>query len=81
MYRELASTRANHELLQSLARTTAGRFAVGPGRSLPSGELGDLQAQFVEYRESSTWDRWWLLLLLATLLGTEWSLRRGWGLA
>jgi uncharacterized membrane protein len=79
--RELASTRANHELLQSLATTTGGRFAAGPSQSLPEGELGDLQAQFVEYRESSTWDRWWLMLLLAALLGTEWSLRRGWGLA
>jgi len=49
--RKLASTRANHEFLQSLATTTG-------GRSLPSRELGDLQAQFVEYRESSTWDRW-----------------------
>ena len=75
--RELASTRANHELLQSLATTTGGRFAAGPSQSLPEGELGDLQAQFVEYRESSTWDRWWLMLLLAALLGTEWSLRRG----
>ena len=56
--RKLASTRANHEFLQSLATTTGGRFAAGPGRSLPSRELGDLQAQFVEFRESSTWDRW-----------------------
>ena len=37
---------------QSLATTTGGRFAAGPSQSLPEGELGDLQAQFVEYRSS-----------------------------
>ncbi len=79
--RELASTKANHELLASLAATTGGRFSAGPGEALPMGQLGEMEAQFVEYRESSTWDRWWLLLLLAALLGAEWSLRRGWGLA
>ena len=79
--RELETTKANHELLQSLAETTGGRFSAGLGQALSATQLGQMQAQFVEYRESSTWDRWWYLLLLAALLGTEWTLRRGWGLA
>ena len=79
--RELETTKANHELLQLLAETTGGRFSAGLGQALSANQLGQLQAQFVEYRESSTWDRWWFLLLLAVLLGTEWTLRRGWGLA
>ncbi len=79
--RELETTKANYELLQSLAKATGGQFSAGPDNALPAGQLGNLQAQFVEYRESSTWDRWWYLLLLALMLGIEWALRRNWGLA
>jgi hypothetical protein len=82
---ELDNPVADPDLLENLARMTA---EVG-GRSLPpeglpelidelAGRSAELEEKFV--RKLTLWDNWPVLLLFVGVVGTEWFLRKKWGL-
>jgi uncharacterized membrane protein len=77
---EFASLTPNRPFLEKIARWSGGRV-------LELGELDAWAAQLpkaalplMEVRSEPLWNRWWVLVLLVALLGTEWWLRRrqGW---
>ena len=77
---ELADASVRPELLSQLAELTKGRFqTLEKGVTL---EVPLLEPPVVEVGRSKDrpmWDQPWALLLLVTLLGTEWFLRRRFG--
>ena len=79
---ELDNPAADPQLLASLSAMTG-------GESVPPEQLASLLERVkkaplnleVETQEKiELWDNWGFLLLLATLLGLEWYLRKRWGL-
>jgi hypothetical protein len=76
---ELSETTLNKPLLESIAELSGGRMVNGDGvlsdLFLRSGEDRE------ELRETTLWDTWPVLILLATLLTMEWVLRRRGGLS
>ncbi len=83
---ELDNPAADPTLLSSLAAMTAG---VG-GEALVPEQLTGLMDALVEkprdlrvetQHKQNYWDTWPFFLLLVTLLGTDWYLRKQWGLA
>jgi uncharacterized membrane protein len=83
--RELSGTTSDPAMLESLASHT---LQVG-GRSLAPEELSGLLVELAEQpmelkqrvRTTATyWDRWYVLVILIGLLGTEWFLRKRWRL-
>ena len=76
---ELSETTLNKPLLESIAELSGGRMVDGDGvlsdLFLRSGEDRE------ELRETTLWDTWPVLILLATLLTMEWVLRRRGGLS
>ena len=79
---ELDNAVADATVLESLATMTG-------GQSLAAEELPKLLAHLTERTEDlkvrsetkkTLWDTWTLLLLVVGLLGTEWFLRKRWGL-
>ncbi|MES2922313.1 MAG: hypothetical protein V4819_12245 [Verrucomicrobiota bacterium] len=77
---ELAETTLNLPLLETIAQLSGGKV-VSPDKA------GDLAALFLtdknernEIRETALWDNAWVLGLLASLLGSEWVIRRAGGL-
>ncbi len=77
---ELADTTPDPATMETIASLSGGRV-------LPPGQAGELARLFLserikraEVRETTLWDNAILLLLLASLLGSEWVLRRGGGL-
>lgn len=77
---ELAETTLNLPLLETIAQLSGGKV-VSPDKT------GDLAALFLtdknereEIRETALWDSGWVLGLLASLLGSEWLIRRAGGL-
>ena len=76
---ELSETTLNQPLLDSIAMMSGGRVFKGDG---PLGDLflkGDETR--MELRETSLWDIWPVLLLLAVVLTAEWVIRRRGGLS
>jgi len=77
---ELSDTTRNLPLLQTIADLSGGRVveaaAIDELASLFLGEREDRE----EIRETSLWDRAWVIGLFALLLGSEWVIRRGAGL-
>jgi hypothetical protein len=74
--RELANPVVNPALLRQLANLTDGAFVRPEG--LPA-LLAEMDLSPVRYRwaeRTPLWDGWTMLLLLATLLGAEWGLRK-----
>ena len=79
---ELDNAAADPSLLDSLAATTGGR-SLAP-EELP-GLIEDLVAQTDQLEEKtetkqSLWDSWPFFLVFVGLLGSEWYLRKRWGL-
>jgi hypothetical protein len=76
---ELSETTLNQPLLDSIAKMSGGRVFRGEG------ELTDLflkgDETRTELRETSLWDVWPILALLALCLTVEWVLRRRGGLS
>jgi len=77
---ELAETTMNLPLLETIAQLSGGKV-VSPDKA------GELAALFLtdknereEIRETALWDSAWVLGLLASLLGSEWVIRRAGGL-
>ena len=77
---ELAETTLNLPLLETIAQLSGGKV-VSPEKA------GELAALFLtdknareEIRETALWDSAWVLGLLASLLGSEWVIRRAGGL-
>ena len=76
---ELSETTLNQPLLDSIAKMSGGRVFRGEG------ELADLflkgDETRTELRETSLWDVWPILAMLALFLTVEWVLRRRGGLS
>jgi hypothetical protein len=79
---ELDNAAADASVLESLAAMTG-------GKSLAPEELPDLLRRMMEETEAlevkteakeSLWDKWPFFFLLVGLLGTEWYLRKRWGM-
>jgi hypothetical protein len=77
---ELAETTLNLPLLENIARLSGGRILEDGDENLASLFLSGGETR-EELRETTLWDRWPLMLLLAILLTTEWVLRRRSGLS
>ena len=77
---ELAETTLNLPLLENIARLSGGRILEDGDDNLASLFLSGGETR-EELRETTLWDRWPLMLLLAILLTTEWVLRRRSGLS
>jgi hypothetical protein len=77
---EMTDTTLNRPLLQTIANLSNGRV-VKPGAA---NELASLfvrdRRELEEVRETSLWDQWLVIGLLAGLLTAEWVVRRGGGL-
>ncbi len=77
---ELTDASVRMDLLSTIARDTGGKVYRLPLQSLP--DLPLLDPPIVEVgrsRDRPLWDRWEWLLVLATVLGLEWVLRRRYG--
>jgi len=77
---ELAETTLNRPLLENIAKLSGGRVVKGGDENLADLFLRGNDTK-EELRETTLWDRWPLVLLLAVLLTTEWVLRRRSGLS
>jgi uncharacterized membrane protein len=77
---ELSDASVRSELLAQIARATRGEAYRLPLNGLP--EIPLLEPPVVEVGRSQDeplWDRWYYLVILVGLLGTEWFLRRRFG--
>jgi hypothetical protein len=77
---ELSETTRNMPLLETMASLSGGKV-------VEKEKITDLLPLFLgnksekeETREISLWDQWWVLVLLALVLSTEWIVRRAGGL-
>ena len=78
---ELIDPRRNDAVLRRLAESTGGTL-------LAADELGDLSGRIRRAAASPTsrlverdvWHNGWSFVIICALLGTEWALRRRWGL-
>ncbi|MGE9266704.1 MAG: hypothetical protein ACQKBY_01305, partial [Verrucomicrobiales bacterium] len=77
---ELAETTLNLPLLQNMAALSGGRIAGGEDETSLAGLFIDEERTRQELRETSLWDRWYVLLGFVLALTAEWILRRGGGL-
>ncbi|HKD40024.1 MAG TPA: glutamine amidotransferase [Myxococcaceae bacterium] len=77
---ELSDASVRADILEQIARATGGKaYALAQG-SLP--EIPLLDPPVVEVgrsKDEPIWDRWYYLITLVALLGTEWLLRRRFG--
>jgi uncharacterized membrane protein len=71
----------DHELLQKIASWSGGKVLSGPSDLAAALARIPVVAGPPEIRRMPAWSRWWLLLLLITLLSVEWVQRRWLGLA
>src|SRR5258708_5167262 len=77
---ELADASVRPDLMEQIAKATSGRAFRLPLSSLPEIPLNDPPLVEVgRSRDRPLWDRWYYLLALVALLGTEWMLRRRFG--
>ncbi|HEY8368193.1 MAG TPA: hypothetical protein VIM86_02655, partial [Thermodesulfobacteriota bacterium] len=73
--------------LAEVAKVSGGRFfSLAEGRRLSAADLVAAFPKRAEYRVSEErrtplWQTWTVFALIVTLLATEWTLRRRWGLA
>jgi hypothetical protein len=77
---ELSDAAVRPELLSEIAKLTGGRSFQLPVSGAP--DLPLLEPPVVEVgrsKDQPLWDRWYYLLLLVGLMGTEWLLRRRFG--
>lgn len=77
---EMADARVNVSLLKDIAQATQGAFFDSTSFSLSDVPLKE--APLVEVgrsRDQSIWDRWYWLVLMVLVMGTEWGLRRRFG--
>jgi uncharacterized membrane protein len=77
---EFAALTPNRAVLEKLAQWSGGRVLAMNDLSTWVKELPNLTMPQMETRVEPLWDRWWVLVLLVALLGTEWWMRRrqGW---
>jgi len=77
---EMADPRLNEEVLRRIARASGGGYvAADDAAALPSlltAAAGEPSAPRLE----ELWHNAWIFVGLILLLGTEWALRRRWGL-
>jgi hypothetical protein len=77
---ELSDASVRPDLLEQIARATGGSAYRLPLSSLPGIPL--LEPPLVEVgrsKDQPLWDRWYYLIVLVSLLGVEWLLRRRFG--
>jgi uncharacterized membrane protein len=77
---EFASLLPNRPLLERVAAWSGGRVLTTDDLGSWASELSEIKMPVMETRTEPLWHRWWVLVLLVALLGTEWWLRRrqGW---
>ena len=74
---EMRSVRLRADELRDLAESTGGRFVrIEDAADLPDWIESAAQTRTERGPRRDLWDRWWVMLLLVFLLGTEWALRR-----
>ena len=78
--REQETTKANPQLMRKLADITNADSLNNKSSDDLAASLGELGTEFVEYRQTSIWDRLPMMLVLLSLLTTEWFVRRRSGL-
>lgn len=77
---ELAETTLNKPLLENIAKLSGGRMVTADDQNLADLFLRGNDTK-EELRETTLWDQWLLMLLLAVFLTSEWVLRRRSGLS
>ena len=72
----------NHDKLRKIAESTRGKLVEKGDDLLKEIETYDAKSQnrVIEERHVSLWGRVYVLILILLLLGTEWYLRRRWGM-
>jgi uncharacterized membrane protein len=77
---EFASLMPNRPLLERLAAWSGGKVLKLEDLNGWVDDLSEIKMPVMETRTEPLWHRWWVLVLLVALLGTEWWLRRrqGW---
>ena len=79
-FQEFQSTAANHQLLEEISRRSGGQSS-GVKKFIDQPALTALSKRVsFSNNEIFLWDRWEWLLLLVILLGSEWFLRKRWGM-
>ena len=74
---EFASVRQQVELLNTLAERTGGRYApIEQGAQTADWIENASETKRIDGRQTPLWDNGWTLLLVTTLLGVEWAIRR-----
>jgi uncharacterized membrane protein len=77
--RELEDAEARRDLVDAVAKETGGEVR-REGTSLAGLRFLPPQAARVNrHHDVELWSRWWVLLVAATCLALEWTLRRRWG--
>ena len=77
---EFADPRLNEDVLRRLAVASGGRYLTPADVRLLPRWLTGTQASPGVPQEQDVWHHVWVLLVVITLLSTEWVLRRRWGL-
>ncbi|MEZ0389899.1 MAG: hypothetical protein ACAI34_22665, partial [Verrucomicrobium sp.] len=77
---EFASLTPNRPLLEKLAQWSGGKVLEVADLESWAAALPQATLPLMETRSEPLWNRWWILLLIVGLLGTEWWMRRrqGW---
>jgi hypothetical protein len=71
----------NHDLLARVATLSGGRVFASPAELIQMVDELPIERGSPVVRRTPLWDEWWLLLVIAGLLTTEWIWRRALGLA
>jgi hypothetical protein len=77
---ELADPRLNEAALRRIARTTGGRYVPAAGAAQIGSWLAAAAPRAAHLEPHDLWQAPWAFALVVAVLGTEWSLRRRWGL-
>jgi hypothetical protein len=74
---EMRTLRLRSDTLSRLAEATGGRYVpIEAARELPAWIENASLVRPIEGPKNDLWDRSWVLMLIAGLLGTEWYVRR-----
>jgi hypothetical protein len=76
---EKSDPKMDEESLRKMAAITHGRyFPLQEAASLPEAVGTIREVSEVRVSERELWDRWWVILVVTGLLGTEWVFRKRW---
>jgi hypothetical protein len=78
--RELSDPRLNEDVLRRVSRASGGSYLAGSDVSRLPALLASLDTEPAAPQVRELWHNVWIFLAIVVLLGSEWSLRRHWGL-